>query len=55
VIRCWADLHSDPDPNLGIYSSTISNIENSAALLLFSRCQHYIADDFSDEPDFSNV
>jgi len=27
----------------------------SATLLLLSRCQHYNADDFSDEPDFSIV
>jgi len=26
---------------------------NSATSLLFNRCQHYNADDFSDEPDFN--
>jgi len=28
---------------------------NSATLLLLARCQHYNADDFSDEPDFNIV
>ena len=38
-----------------ISSLPICNMYNSNNSLLFTRCQHYNADDFGDEPDLNTV
>jgi len=49
------DLHSCVDPRIVFLLCLFAVCKIKLLFLLFARCQHYNADDFSDEPDFKLV